>query len=85
MTNDPAKQVDGTSKFVPLVLPPFSADASNASEPDIARSPTQSHNPASLKAHSHSASLEVDRDGERITRMRIRCRCGEVIVVDCVD
>jgi hypothetical protein len=83
MTHGPARQVEENAKFVPLVLPSFSSSASNANESSI--EPTRTDGPPNLKAHSHSASLEVDREGERITRIRIRCGCGEVIVVDCVD
>jgi hypothetical protein len=30
-----------------------------------------------------SVSIEVKKDGERISQIRIQCRCGETIEVDC--
>jgi hypothetical protein len=27
--------------------------------------------------------VELKRDGERITQIRVQCRCGELIEIDC--
>jgi hypothetical protein len=27
--------------------------------------------------------VDVEREGERITRIRIKCSCGELIEIDC--
>lgn len=36
------------------------------------------------KPQPHSASsVELKRDGDRITQIRVHCRCGEVIEIDC--
>jgi hypothetical protein len=32
---------------------------------------------------SHSASIELVRDGERVLKILAHCRCGEVITIDC--
>lgn len=38
-------------------------------------------------AHAPSATdkatVTLEKDGERVTRIRIACRCGEVIELDC--
>jgi hypothetical protein len=34
--------------------------------------------------HVHrQVSIEIKRDGERISQVRIQCRCGELIELDC--
>jgi hypothetical protein len=34
--------------------------------------------------HAHrEMSVEIKRDGERISQIRIQCRCGELIELDC--
>ncbi len=40
--------------------------------------------PAIATAHAHrDVQIEVKRDGERISQIRIQCRCGELIELDC--
>ena len=56
-----------------------------------ASSPASSGNTAFLAkqviataGHAHGElNIELKRDGERISRIRIQCRCGEVIELDC--
>ena len=57
-----------------------------------ASSPASSGNTAFVTAkqvmgapsHVHGeVNIEVKRDGERISQIRIQCRCGEVIELDC--
>jgi hypothetical protein len=34
--------------------------------------------------HAHRpATIDVKRDGQRISQIRVQCRCGEVIEIDC--
>ena len=61
-----------TSNFVPLMAP---------AGPPMGK-------PATVTlphAHGHQPSLEVEREGEHVKRIKIRCGCGEVIVVDCIE
>jgi hypothetical protein len=30
-----------------------------------------------------AANIEVKRDGDRISQIRVHCRCGELIEIDC--
>jgi hypothetical protein len=40
--------------------------------------------PFSASPHSHSEiNIEIKRDGDRVSQIRIRCRCGELIELDC--
>lgn len=56
-----------------------------------ASSPASSGNTAFLAkqviatpGHTHGElNIEVKRDGERISQIRIQCRCGELIELDC--
>ena len=32
---------------------------------------------------AEKATVTLEKDGERVTRIRIACRCGEVIELDC--
>ena len=42
-----------------------------------------SSSPASTQ-HAHaSVSLEIKRDGDRISQIRVQCRCGELIDIEC--
>jgi hypothetical protein len=42
-------------------------------------------NPAATqgKAKACAPVVDVEREGERITRIRIKCSCGELIEIDC--
>ena len=37
----------------------------------------------SNKAKGHAPIVDVEREGDRITRIRIQCSCGELIELDC--
>jgi hypothetical protein len=39
---------------------------------------------AAVSPHAHrAASIDIKRDGERISQIRVQCRCGEVIEIEC--
>jgi hypothetical protein len=39
---------------------------------------------AAPSAHAHRpATIDIKRDGERISQIRVQCRCGEVIEIEC--
>lgn len=41
-------------------------------------------NPSSPTQQPHRAvSIETKRDGDRISQIRVQCRCGELIEIEC--
>jgi hypothetical protein len=75
-----------TADFVPFVP----ASTAKTSAPFPARPFTPlTPKAASAAAHVESCSrggemkVELKRDGERITQIRVQCRCGELIEIDC--
>jgi hypothetical protein len=79
--------------FLSAVKPALSGAGNTAQFRPIATAlPASSGNTAFLAAkqvmanpgHAHGeVSIDVRRDGERISQIRIQCRCGEVIELDC--
>ena len=80
--------------FLSAVKPALSGAGNTAQFRPIAAasSPASSGNTAFLTAkqilatpgHAHGElNIDVKRDGERISQIRIQCRCGEVIELDC--
>ena len=55
---------------------PFTQFAPVTASPDAKTAPTVQH------AH-RSVSIEVKKEGERISQIRVQCRCGEIIEIDC--
>lgn len=40
--------------------------------------------PGPIPGHAHGElKIELKRDGDRVSQIRIQCRCGEVIELDC--
>ena len=78
--------------FLSAVKPALSGAGNTQFRPITAASPASSGNTAFLAAkqimanpgHAHGElNIDVKRDGERISQIRIQCRCGEVIELDC--
>jgi len=72
------------SDFVPF-LPAIRTRLASAS-PASEFSPALSAGPPETKplaAHSGEVKVELKRDGDRVSQIRIHCRCGEVIELDC--
>jgi hypothetical protein len=82
-----------SSNFVP-----FPASGSPASRPpqpafapviskatEATSGPHANSNPGTPegKAKKCAPIVDVEREGERITRIRVQCSCGEVIELDC--
>ena len=61
----------GQSSFAPLPQ----GTAPSTSGPTAA--PAHTHRPAG------EVKVELKRDGDRITQIRIHCRCGELIELNC--
>lgn len=55
------------SQFVPAAAP--SPDSTNPSSP--------------IQPPHRAVHIEVKRDADRISQIRIQCRCGELIEIDC--
>jgi hypothetical protein len=55
--------------FVPLPPPPVSPVTETA---------------AAERSAASAPTVTLQRDGERITQIQIRCACGEVIELDCL-
>ncbi len=74
-----------SAEFVPF-LPALREKTGHAcSGTDTAFSPVQTMAQASPKPAHPALDLKVElkRDGDRITQIRIQCRCGETIELDC--
>ena len=65
-----------TTSFVPLLVP------GKPQQPIVETRPGLQH---VAEKNTHRPTLELERDGEHVKRIRIHCACGETIVVDCVD
>ena len=69
--------------------PPFAPmntsnpSASNPAHPGTASSKPDSGFPPSASPSHGTAHVQVMRDGERISQIRVECRCGEVIDLIC--
>ena len=68
-------------------LPSVAAGHQTAHFTPVAPAPQRSGDTAifaSAKPQPHAAAnIELKRDGERISQIRVQCRCGEVIEIDC--
>ena len=63
-----------SSQFAPII--PSSAAVSSV--------PSDQPTALDARAHSHpEVRVDIKRDGERISRITIQCRCGERIELDC--
>ena len=92
----PLERVAPDDAFVPFVLPP-SANAASKAAPDAGTvmpgskekdaagfEPFQS--PGSAHTHSQAAGKPVvtlQREGDRVTGIRVECQCGQVIELGC--
>ena len=61
--------------FAPVV--PATPQGANGIQPAASQATAQG------KAKNCAPVVDVERDGERITRIRIKCACGELIEIDC--
>jgi hypothetical protein len=59
--------------FSPVVQ---SAPSSNLRVPQVS-------SPASTPPPHSEVKVEIKRDGQRISLIRIHCKCGEVVEIDC--
>lgn len=72
----PASGAGNTAQFRPIAT--ASTPASSGNTAFLAKKAIAS------PGHAHGeVSIEFKRDGERISQIRIQCRCGEVIELDC--
>jgi hypothetical protein len=62
----------GAAEFSPLV-------AADTAPPARASRPEPSSNPA----HERLPVVTLKRDGDRVTRIQVRCSCGETVELDC--
>lgn len=78
-------------EFIPLVPPRAAAPAAGASGllvlPQAQASPV--FVPASTDPHPHppapaaAPTVTLVREGDRVTRIRVQCPCGQVIELEC--
>lgn len=64
----------GATEFAPLETP----DGNSAGSPT-----GKTHSSSHHKTNSASPSISLERDGDRITTIRIECSCGQVIELSC--
>lgn len=76
--------------FTPLIASLKSSLAGTAAGPKPAAAfaplaaPIDASRVAPAVQHAHgSVNIEVKKEGERISQIRVQCRCGEVIEIDC--
>lgn len=74
----PASPGHDTALFTSLSAAAAGAATSNG-ETAFSGSRTPSASPEQHRA----VNIEVKRDGERISQIRVQCRCGELIEIDC--
>lgn len=73
------------SKFVPLKSGPLSKPRSTGFVPTVvSQADAKQGAPASACPAGDAAapSLELQRDGDRVTGITLRCRCGETIQLE---
>ena len=72
----------------PIELSSLSPDALKGVEVPTDKTPTEgvSDTPTtdSTEDSGHEFKVQIIRDGERITKMLVQCKCGETIPLDCV-
>ncbi len=64
----------GATEFAPLETP----DGNSTGTP-TGKTPSSSHN----NLNSSAPSVSLERDGDRITAIRIECCCGQIIELSC--
>ncbi len=88
---EPARSKAGAAPFRVMVIsqPEATAPAFAPLQPASPGAAPGSASPA-LRSHPHpphpggpEPQVTLDRDGDRITRISIRCACGQVIQLDC--
>jgi hypothetical protein len=77
-----------SADFVPFVHTLNSRLASGGQGTAFSPLPSAAASPnAASPQHTHGArgevKVELKREGDRITQIRIQCRCGELIELDC--
>lgn len=69
------------TQFAPVASGPAPATSFPASP---GSAPSDTKIVALPNSHTHTqANIELKREGDRITQIRVRCRCGETIEIDC--
>jgi hypothetical protein len=78
------------AEFTPLIASLKTTLAGTAAGPKPApafaplAAPMDASRVAPVVQHAHgSVNIEVKKEGERISQIRVQCRCGEVIEIDC--
>lgn len=65
---------------VPSSSPPTSA-GSPAAPPQIRR---HAPSPPADGTQTQAPTVTLQKDGDRVTRIQVRCTCGETITIECV-
>ena len=72
----------------PIEQSSLSPDALKGVEVPTDKTPTEGVSDApttdSPEESGHEFKVQIIRDGERITKMLVQCKCGETIPLDCV-
>lgn len=68
-----------TEKFRLTVLPQAPQVA------PLAPSPAATTLPSPAGSGGKEPQVTVERDGDRITRIRVQCSCGEIVELNCVS
>jgi hypothetical protein len=71
--------------FLPTIRSQMGAASSATSDTAFSPVQTATETTHTVKACAPPGELKVDlkREGDRITQIRIQCRCGELIELDC--
>ena len=74
-----------SADFVPFLQAINSRIAANAPAADFSPLPESHAQPAAKPAPARHGEVKVElkRDGDRISQIRIYCRCGELIELNC--
>jgi hypothetical protein len=74
-----------SADFIPFVQSIQSRAGANASGADFAPVPESNAQTAAKPAPARHGEVKVElkRDGDRISQIRIYCRCGELIELNC--
>ena len=72
----------------PIEQSSLSPDALKGVEVPVDKTPTEDVSDASStdspEESGHEFKVQIIRDGERITKMLVQCKCGETIPLDCI-
>ncbi len=72
-----------SADFVPFFQSINSRLAANTPAAEFAPLPENKGNPAPTPVRHGEVKVELKRDGDKISQIRIYCRCGELIELNC--